>query len=299
MVKKKKYNRNRLVSLIIVNWNGEDVLAECLDSVFSQDYKPIKVIVVDNGSQDNSLKIIKRYKKIKLIKNFENLGFAEGNNIGIRAAKGDYIFLLNNDTVLKKNCITELINAIEATSEVAFVGPRINYYKTDKIWSLGVRVEYLSYRHKLMTNELDKVTQVPYIVGCAMMCRADVIKSYPLMDPGYFSYYEESDWQARIKKNGYKILVAPGAVVWHKIAQSTGGADSAFSIYYLSRNRGYFIKKNLNLTQKFTAYPLYLAEIKIRFWLYILKGKPKLSKYTLIGFLDFLKGKRGKVDYRF
>lgn len=246
------------VSIVVINWNGWEETLECLESLYKISYTNYDVILVDNNSQDDSVRRINDFTKEKssftLIENKENYGFAEGNNIGIRYALDHlnpaYILLLNNDTVVDKDFLKELIDAGEKNDVMGILGPKIYFYnKPDVIWSAGCKISWKMARGiQIGTGEkdigqYDQHKIVEYVSGSAFLIKTNVINKIGLMDKKYFLYFEESDWTLRTNQAGYKSLYVPTAMVWHKVSSSGGGISKPIGLYYITRNRWIFMKK--------------------------------------------------------
>ena len=248
--------KNPKVTIVIVNWNGWEDTVECLESLYRIDYPNYEIIIVDNHSQDDSVKRIKDYSKGKeliIIENEENYGFAEGNNIGIQYALKNlnpkYILLLNNDTVVDVDFLKELINAGEKNTHIGILGPKIYYYiKPNVIWSAGCKISLKFARGiQIGSGEVDKSQyddpkEVEYVSGSAFLIKTGVIDDIGLMDKKYFLYFEESDWTLRANQAGFKSLYVPTAKIWHKISRSGGGISKPTGLYYITRNRWIFMK---------------------------------------------------------
>lgn len=263
------------VSVIILNWNGWEDTIECLKSLYQINYSNFNVIIIDNASEDDSVKRINEYaegKKLKIIENKENYGFAEGNNIGIRYVLNnlhpDYILLLNNDTIVDKNFLKELVYAGEIDAEIGMIGPKIYYYdKPDVIWSVGCKISWkLARGIQIGSNEedhgqYDKSKIVEYVSGSAFLIKINVIEKIGLMDKNYFLYFEESDWTLRANQEGYKSLYVPNAKIWHKVSQTGGGISNPIGLYYITRNRWIFMKKWAKKSDYwfFVIYQIFLA----------------------------------------
>lgn len=224
----------------------------------------MEVVVVDNASTDGSVEEIKtRFKDITMLQNNRNLGFAEGNNVGIKYALAhgaDYIILLNNDTVVDKNLVNKLLKAMEKDRTIGIVGPKIYFapgfeYHSDRyedkergkvIWYAGGKIDwqniYASHRgvDEVDHGQYDKAEETDFVSGCAMTVRREVFEKIGLLDSKYFLYYEDNDLCQRAKRAGFKIFYIPCAFLWHKNAASSEQAGSWVHQYYQTRNRFLF-----------------------------------------------------------
>ncbi len=211
---------------------------------------------MDNGSKDNSIEQIEALKpqlscKVTLIANERNLGFAEGNNVGIRQALGQeassYVLLLNNDTEVASNFLEPLVQIAESQPEIGITGPKIYYYDEPKlIWSAGGVFDYNGWTQQLGVNELDspelnKLRQVDYVTGCAILVKRQVVEKAGMLDERFFIYYEETDWCARVARAGYQIWYVPQSVLWHKISLKARDMSPTY-IYLMTRNRLLFMR---------------------------------------------------------
>lgn len=286
----KKGNKNPKVSIIILNWNGGEDVIECLKSVKDIDYPDYEVLVVDNGSTDNSVEEIRNsFPDIKLIQNHENLGFAGGNNVGIRAAIGDYVMLLNDDTVVGKSILKNLVKAMESNENIGIAGPMILYYnEPDKIWCAGSKLNfgYTSHIGKGLNKELfNKSYFVDYIAGCTMLIKKEVIDKIGLLDSEYFFYAEDADFCLRAKSAGYECLYVPSPTVWHKATQEW--ITNPTQAYYHMQTSIIFARKNLTGLKKviFIA-SQFLLILPYNSFRVIHKGDCRLIKYLLKGLKD-------------
>jgi GT2 family glycosyltransferase len=305
------------VTIITINWNGWKDTLECLESLYQIDYPNYNILVIDNCSEDISIRKIRDYcegnvpvksaflkakakkpikllesskneidnleynlnffkkspssKKLFLIKNEKNYGFAEGNNIGINFVldhlNSDYILLLNNDTVVDENFLDELVKVGERTNEVGCVGPKVYYYdfkgRKDVISFAGEKVNLYTSRGKrfghkqIDKGQYDVTMETDKVEGCCMLLKTDVIRKVGMFDPTYFAYWEETDLCMRIKNAGFKLLYVPEAKIWHKIGMNWDNYFSYFVIYhYLVRNRLIFIWRYASNVQK-TIFSIY------------------------------------------
>jgi GT2 family glycosyltransferase len=285
------------VSIIVLNWNTLDYTLNCIKSLKKLNYKNFDIVVVDNGSKDNSVKVLRNVKGIKLIENKKNLGFAEGNNVGARYAleKGaDYIFLLNNDTIVDKNLVKELVKVAESDPKIGIVGPKIYYINSKNLWFAGGKFNlFIGDARHIGANKIDKgqfnvIKKVDYTSGCAFLIKKRVIDEIGLIDPYYFIYYEETDWCARAKARGYKILYVPKAKLWHKVSASTK-ASSPFMIRLNIRNRLVFMKKNAKWYHWITFLLFYIKDFILLVAYKLLKRDFKAIKAAFKGLKEGLR----------
>lgn len=256
---KKMEHKKPKVSIIILNWDGEKFLDECLNAIYDQTYKDFEVVFVDNGSKDNSVKFLREhFPKVKIIINEKNEGFARGNNIGMEASKGEYIILLNNDTHVFKDWLEVLVNTADSHPEAAVVGSLNLNYGTEICQSWGNKINFFNNfimfnkyigRGKKASNSLFKENrEVEYVLGCSMLIKRKVLEEIGLIDELYFSYHEELDWQYRMGLKGYKIITSP-AKLWHYGSQSS--KESWHKIYLIQRNKLVFIRKQMKGALKY------------------------------------------------
>jgi len=230
------------------------------------DYPDHKIVLVDNGSNNNEADIIaQKYPGIHLIRNRENRGIPLATNQGIEfglARGADYILFLNNDTIVKPDFLSILVDYAEKHEEAGAVGPKMLYYNSDKIWFNGGMVYWwLGFnRHLERSRENGKSVisspkEVDYITGCCVLMRREALEKAGLLDPIYFTQYEDVDWCWRIKKLGFKNIVVPESVIWHKVSSSLGQQASQrlskLQAYYVSRNAIIFARKHLSGFKKF------------------------------------------------
>ncbi len=252
-----------LASVIIVNWNGKDYLKTCLDSLKTQSYPNIEVIVVDNGSKDGSVDFLNQYYLpfVKVIANRENLGFSGGNNVGIRAAKGQYILLLNNDTEADQKWIEELIREAENNPAVGMCASKIYSFSQRNIIDVA---GHLLYRDGLNrgrgrlekdAGQYDAVEEVFFPSGCAALYRKEMLDEIGLFDETFFAYGDDTDIGLRGRIAGWKCLYVPTAIVYHRYSGSTS-AYSPSKVFWVERNRVWILIKYFPISMILTS-PLY------------------------------------------
>jgi len=241
------------VAIIILNWNGLDDTLPCLESLHGMDYPNSEIIVVDNGSVDESVPVIRqRFPAMTLLENGQNLGYAGGNNVGLRYALAhgmDYALLLNNDTEVAPDFLYHMTGAAEADLTVGIAGPTIYYHqRSDQIWSAGGAIDWR--RGKTWLVGLDEPDtgqfgvasrEVDFVTGCALLVKRAVMEQVGLLDERFFLYYEEAEWCVRVRQAGFKIVHVPQAKVWHRIPLD-GRESSPLVHYYMTRNRLLFLK---------------------------------------------------------
>jgi hypothetical protein len=245
---------SKLVYIIILNWNGCRDAIECIESCQKLAYPAFRILVVDNGSTDGSPAIIrKRFPDIGFIQNNANLGYAGGNNAGIEyalAQGAEYVWLLNNDSVVDSLALTELVNAVEAEPAAGMAGSLILYYdKPDLIcfaggflnWQDGATL-HLG-KGECNVSKYDTPIEVEFVSGCSILVSRGAVESVGMLNEDYFLYYEETDWCARALRVGLKNLCVPGSKVYHKESPSTG-AITPDVLYYMMRNRLFFLERN-------------------------------------------------------
>ncbi len=243
-----------LVSIVTVNFNQPAVTEDLLQSIYTfGDYPSLEVIVVDNGSREDWTPGWRtRFPEFTFIRSEENLGFAGGNNLGIAAARGDYYFLINNDTEITSGLISTLVKTLQSDPKIGMVSPKILYNETrDLIQYAGyTEMNFLTGRNQCIGQfetdhgQYDGVSRkTGYVHGAAMMVSKAAIEKARLMDTNYFLYYEELDWAERIKKAGSELHVNLDAAIYHKESVSVG-KRSALKEYFMTRNRILFERKH-------------------------------------------------------
>ena len=244
----------KTVSIITVNYNQSYITEQLLTSVFETNtYVPVEIIVVDNASKDNPVPAWKnRYPDITFIRSESNLGFAGGNNLGVKQAKGDYLFFVNNDTEFTAGLVQSLVDILDSNPQVGMVSPKIRYFdQPDTLQYAGFTpMNYYTMRNSCIgqfekdKGQYDNLTgPTGYIHGAAMMVMREAIEKAGLMAENFFLYYEEMDWNDHIKRAGYQIWVEPKALIYHKESVSVGKA-SGLKEYFMNRNRILFIRRN-------------------------------------------------------
>lgn len=291
-----------LVGIILVNYNNSQDTIECIETLSLVTYKNKHLIVVDNGSSDDSLIILKKYEKkgdFKLISAEINNGFSAGNNIGIRKAKQlmcQYILLLNNDTLVDKDFLTHLMQFHEKNEDCMVSTAKIYYANTNnKIWYAGGdinkvtgKVRHYRYNEIEYSKENNKAINVTFASGCCLCFNICILKNIGMLDEDYFLYHEDVDFCCRIKKAKLKIYYIPKAIIYHKVSSSTG-INSPMTQHYLVRNNYILIRKNFKGLKKIIA----ITYVTLMLVKRCIKNEMNF-KYTIEGVIAFLKGEKGK-----
>ena len=271
------------VSVITVNFNQGLVTEALLASILATNtYSPLEIIVVDNGSANNPVPAWQvKYPGIKFIRSEVNLGFAGGNNLGIKQAGGDYLFFVNNDTEFTEGLVATLAATLGQHQEVGMVSPKIKYFSEPYMLQYAgfTPMNYYTARNKCIgqfetdKGQYDNLTgETGYIHGAAMMLRREAVIKAGYMPENYFLYYEEMDWCEQVKRAKYTIWVNMQALIYHKESVSVG-TKSALKEYFMNRNRLLFIRRNCSFATICFFWIYFLAVVMPRNILTYLKNK--------------------------
>lgn len=239
-----------LISVVVLNWNGADDTLACLDSLAALTYPNFNVIVVDNGSTDDSLDKLHAYSSrypLVLLETGRNLGYAEGNNVGIRHALAhgaDFVLVLNNDTTVAPDLLEQLVGAARRNPDAGVFSARVMYFDNpDKVWFDGARWNESALQLEWpgqgeSESELGTIDHdTDYACGAALFFRAEVARQIGLLDETFFLVWEEVDWCFRARKAGWCNKVVAAAKIWHKIGVSFGSESSPLRTYFSIRNQ--------------------------------------------------------------
>ncbi len=277
------------VAIILVNWNGYAFTADCLESLRRVEFPDFKVILVDNASQNEEAKKLKaEFPEIDVLENNTNLGFAGGNNVGIRKALEDgysHVMLLNNDTVVEPAFLGEMIQRFQNSPQLGVVQPLILFlHDRKKIWSAGGKWNQLLCRaitrgdrrykdeYRATNSELDWAT------GCCMLISRNAILDTGLLNEGYFAYFEDVEWSLRFRAKGFTIELAADAEIYHEAGASSKkkhseGTLSATVFYYHVRNQIYLIRTESNGPQTLFASTYHLARFVLWLGYFCVRGR--------------------------
>jgi hypothetical protein len=291
-------NNQPLISIIILNYNQIKVTCEFIESTQKLTYKNFEIILVDNASREDPSETIKiKYPHVRLIINKTNLGFTGGNNVGIKAAKGDYYFIVNNDTEVTENLLEALLEPFDQDKSIGVVSPKIRFFSNPDVIQYAGFTEvnpFTGRNRSVGGKEVDKGQHdnpgfTAYAHGAAMLVKKEVVEKVGMLPDIFFIYYEELDWSAHIRRAGFKIYYQPKALIFHK-ESITMGKESAIKAYYHNRNRILFMRRNSNFAQ-FTFFLLFFICFTLpkNTMKYLLKGQFTHLKNFFSGLLWNLK----------
>lgn len=293
---------NENICIILVNYNGYDDTVECIKSIENSDYDNYKIILVDNGSKDKNKILNDNYinNVADVIISEENLGFSGGNNLGIKYAQEkydpEYYLLLNNDTVITKDTISNLKKGFDFDSKAGIITGKIYYFSEPKtIWAAGGKFNFnTGIADQPELGKIDDGVQyentceVSFATGCTMLISKQVINTIGYLEESYFLYAEDTDYCCRVLNAGFKIIYVGKALIYHKVSASTG-KQSNMQQYYMFRNNCYIIKKYCNKPLYGYARRIYRTIKEMKYEHYSLRVLYKAWR-------DFHKGIIGKVE---
>lgn len=294
------------VFLIILNWNQCEDTIECIKSCERLNYKNFEILVLDNASEEGSVESIRsRFPDVGMIRNTQNLGYAKGNNVGIKYAldKGaDYVFILNSDTTLDENVLHELIKAARSVGNPAILAPKVYYYdRRNVINSMGTTINWFRLRPNLDlcgqedNGRFGEIRQKDILVGCALLINKMTFEKIGFFDEKFFAFHEDADLSLRNMKYGGKNLVVPKAIVYHKVSGSVKNCQPLVS-YYTIRNFLYLAKKNASSSNKIKMFfGLQFLIVKNALISLFGGGRKAKSLAFFCGIVDYFAGKMGRT----
>jgi len=276
------------VSVLILNWNNWDDTKECLESLSKIKYKNYEVFIMDNGSKDNSVAEIKKWmkkrvfgkKRVVFMPHKKNYGFAKGNNLAIKQVikegKSKYIHLLNNDAIVDKDFLGELVKVYEKNKKVGIAGSKVYSYGGNIIQSIGCKLnmtrgdQIICGSGELDEGQYEKIQEFDFVCGASLLISIEMLEKIGLMEENYFLYFDDPDWGIKVKEAGYKVVYVPKSKIWHK-GMASIGKISGYGEYYATRNRIWFMRKYANSLEMF----LFLS------YLVLFLSYAKIAKYML------------------
>ncbi len=246
------------VYVILLTWNHLPDTLECLDSLARQTYPSVRIVLVDNGSADATVSTVRaKFPEIHLIENGQNLGYAEGNNVGLRYALGqnaDYILVLNNDTTLAPDCIAKLVAALQTNPNAAATPKCFFADAADTIYYAGGALTAWQTKHRGYNQrdsaEYNASGETEWLTGCAIIASRAVWANVGLFEPRFFLLFEDTDWSLRARRLGVTLRYVADAKLWHKASRSFGEQFTPTYAYYYMRNTLLFIERNFSWRQK-------------------------------------------------
>lgn len=291
------------ISVIIPNYNGEKIIDGCIQSLLQQEYKDFNIIVVDNNSTDESVKIIEeKYPSITLIKNNENLGFAAAVNIGIKVSKSDFVALLNNDTEVDTKWLGNLYSVVSKDDKIFSASSKmIRFYERDIIDDAGDQYNLLGWAYKrgdgASVDKFNKNKVVFSTCAGAGLYRRKVFEEIGYFDENFFAYLEDIDVSFRGNIHGYKNVYVNDAIVYHMVSATSGSRHNEFKVKLASRNSIYLIRKNMPLIFTIINLPFLILGIIVKYIFFLRKS---LGKEYIEGIKEgiFIKNKVEKTKFK-
>lgn len=269
------------VSIIIVTYNTASITKQCIDSVIDKTKDvSYEIILVDNASIDNTKELFSKYDRIKYIESRENVGFGRANNIGIGLAQGNYVFLLNSDTILLNNTVKRFYDIMESLpANVACVGTILLDCNQEPAFSYGDFLYITNLLHKFQNKciNLENNFEVPVVLGADMFVRKSVFDNVGLFDPAFFMYHEENDLQRRFVVNGYKNMIVSGPKIIHLEGQSSNSNVNLLKI----KSTFIYIKK-WNRKYYYSAYRILYILTRIHKVMFIETSEKKMDYIKLL-----------------
>ena len=299
-----------MLSVIIVNWNVRDLLRECLRSIEAgKGGLSLEIIVVDSASSDDSVAMVRsEFPSVHLIACTENVGFPRGNNLGLHEARGDYLLLLNPDTVIVDDALAVLVSYLQANPDVGVVGPQLlnldgsvqssrRRFPTaatgffESTWLEGLAPGILRRYYALDLPDA-ATADVDWLTGACIMVPRSTYEAVGGMDEGYFMYSEELDWCRRIKESGRRVVYYPAAQVIHHVGKSSEQAVTARHINFNQAKLRYFRKYHGRFMVAVLRVFLlagYAWQIALESVKGLLGSKPILRRQRVRAYIDVLK----------
>ena len=301
MIRAERNSEAPLVCVVLVNWNRWRDTVACLESCAGLDYPHLHIIVVDNGSRDDSANHLRsRFPALHLIEMGANLGFAGGNNVGIHTALAmgaEYVWLLNNDTIVDPETLRALVEVMERDPTVGIAGSRISYLDNPgTLWFAGgffVRPwGWVAHRGDCIVDagQYDSLAESDFVTGCSLLARTSVVRSIGPLDERYFLFWEDVDWSVRARRAGWRIVYVPGSRVLHKLGGSIPAMGTSLRWRYEGRNRLLFYRK-----LQPTAIPRIAVGTLLNVCYLVARGRPRAGLSLLRGLIDGACGRSGPM----
>lgn len=276
------------VFIVVLNYNGGELIKNCLKSLQKVDYSNLELLVIDNNSSDDSVAMIeKKFPEIKIIKNEKNIGFAGGNNIGIDFAlknEADYVLLLNQDTEVEPDFLSKLIKEGEKDQKIGLLSPLIFWKRTKQVWFSGGKINWWNMKtfHKFNLVKGDSF-ETSFLTGCSLLIKRSVLEKIGLLDDIFFLYWEDVDYSVRAKKAGFKIKVVPRSIIYHFEASNDLNKNK---VYWLVLSGLIFFKKNTSGILRLWVW-FFVQLRKLKNWMDRIFKKNNLAEGVFKAYKDF------------
>ena len=292
------------ISIVILNYNRAQDTIECIQSIKDIDYPNFKIILIDNCSVDNSINILReQLKDVQIIETGENLGYTGGVNFGLKIAEEenpDYILLINNDTIVERTFLTELVSSMENHRKAAVAcGTILCEHDRKKIWYAGGKI--VKWRGLAVHNNKNSLfnpensknpVYTTFVTGCMMLIRTEYLMEIGPEDERFFMYLDDIELSSRIQKKGYELLYVPNSIIYHKVFEK---AKSPFMLYYSVRNRLLLISLTLSWGMRLIAKIYFMSVITFKMIIWRITNPEfyQASKYGLEDYFNrnFYKGR--------
>ncbi|MBI3781896.1 MAG: glycosyltransferase family 2 protein [Deltaproteobacteria bacterium] len=293
--------RTPSVAVIVLNWNGTDDTLECLASLSRMTYPRFELVVVDNGSRTSPRRqILGAFPAVTYLETGENLGYAGGNNVGIRAALAsghDYVFVLNNDTIVEPDVLDKAIAVVEEDPAIAVLGVKIVAWDDPgRVWVAYGQVTYrqglvrLIGYYGLDDGRFDQQLDVEWVPGTAMLMSRRALETVGLFDEEFFAYHEDVDWCTVARAKGLRVVYSPEPRIYHKGHRSSGGKGYVTPRQYLAgRNMVLYVRKHATPLQKLKFLAFQLATVPLQYIRRRLSGEHAGVESKVRGMLDALR----------
>jgi GT2 family glycosyltransferase len=293
------------VTIVLVNWNSSADTLECVRSCLAAEGPEFETTIVDNNSNDGSWETLAAAlgsePRVSLLRASQNLGFAGANNLGITRALetgADFVWLLNNDTIVNSTTLGALVDAARAHPRAGILGSKIHLWsRPDTLWFAGGSIQNHGHHYSLHRGEneidrgqYDQVAEVEYITGCSMLVRCAALRDIHLMSEDYFLYWEDVDWCTRARLAGWSCLYVPQSTLLHKVGASTD-RQPEIKLRYETRNR---LRYQWRFNRPGTMEAM--AAVLLDFGYHCLRRDPYGYRGQMKGLRDFLLGRTGKIE---
>lgn len=289
------------VVAIILNYNGADLTLESIASMLDSDYPELELLVVDNGSTDDSFeRVASTFPEVEQVRQMPNEGVSPGINLGLcrgRELGADYLLVLNNDISVHADMVRHLVELAESDPKIGCVGPKTYYFDDpERLWSAGGKIRFKEAitsergQGELDRGQYDRDELMGYVNGCCMLIRREALEATGLWNPLYFLGVEDADWCQRMQSHGFTSAYSHKAVLWHKVSQSLG-IYNPFRTFYTGRATALFVRLHGGPIQWSSFLFWYTASVPFAFLRELRRGNQKAVMEKLRGVIDGLRVK--------